>query len=97
MMKEEFEDIIQRTISNEDYAVVEQVYAFHPSISETTGKAEIAAIYNLPGGMRVIRDMVPTAEKARDIEDCMIATKQRIREQEDLKAELIQQMERLRH
>ena len=54
-------------ISNEDYQTIEMVYAFHPAISETAGKMQIAQIYAY-GGMSVIKDMVPTAVKARRIE-----------------------------
>lgn len=54
-------------ISNEDYPTIEMVYTYHPAISETNGKTQIAGIY-MYGGMSVIRDMVPTAAKARRIE-----------------------------
>ena len=75
-------------ISDEDYQTIELVYTFHPAIGETTGKMQIAHIY-MYGGMGVIRDMVPTAVKARRIETEL----QRLRaEEHNLKAEL----ERLR-
>ncbi len=70
MNKQEFlEKAGLTSIPNAEYEIIEQVYAHHPSISSVNGKSEIAAIYNLPGGMRIIRDMLPTAIKAREIED----------------------------
>lgn len=75
-------------ISNEDYLTIETVYTYHPAISEVTGKIQIATIYAY-GGMAVIKDMIPTAVKARRIE----AELQEIRAKEhNLRAEL----ERLR-
>ena len=77
MMKSEFEakiadllvgDQTAPAVSDENYKIIEKVYNFHPSISETEGKKQIAYLY-INFGMRVIRDMVPTAEKAEELED----------------------------
>ena len=56
-------------ISAEDYAIVEFVYTWHPSIPAVGGKNTIAALYVL-GGMCLIMDMVGTAKHAeqRDAE-----------------------------
>lgn len=54
------------TITDEDYKVVEYVYNFHPAINEVVGKDQIAELW-AHFGMRVIRDMVPTAEKAEKL------------------------------
>ena len=62
MTKQEFENWIDGTVTPEDYAIIETVYTFHPSISNVNGKREISKIYGLPGGMRIIRDMLPTAK-----------------------------------
>lgn len=56
MMKVEFEKRIGASISHEDYAIVEHVYMWHPSIPNVGGKDKIADLY-LIGGMDVIRDM----------------------------------------
>ncbi|MEG2621384.1 MAG: hypothetical protein RSC06_00665 [Clostridia bacterium] len=72
MTKQEFCErakIEEKDLSSEDYAVIEKVYATHPVIDPVKGKDQIAAIFNLTGGMRIIRDMVPTAEEAASIED----------------------------
>ena len=48
-------------VSNTDYALIERVYTFHPAISETEGKRQIAELY-VNFGMVLIMDMVPRAE-----------------------------------
>lgn len=53
MTREEFENKLEergvnvrmQCISNEEYALIEKVYQFHPSISETEGKNEIADLF----------------------------------------------------
>ena len=68
MSREEFEAKLGREINPAEYKDIEFVYNFHPSISETDGKKQIADLYKL-GGIRLIRDMIPTARKAQEIED----------------------------
>ena len=74
MTKEEFTDRVKMikgqdaTVSDEDYKVIEYVYNFYPTISETNGKFQIASIY-VYGGMTVINDMLPRAKKALEIEE----------------------------
>lgn len=69
MTKQEFESAlhayrnIKEAISPQDYALIEKVYAFHPSISETDGKAQVAMLY-AEFGIRVFKDMEATADKA---------------------------------
>lgn len=48
-------------VSDTDYALVERVYTFHPAISETEGKRQIAELY-VNFGMVLIMDMLPRAE-----------------------------------
>lgn len=48
-------------IADSDYSVIERVYSFHPSISETDGKVEIAELY-ARFGWAVIMDMKPRAD-----------------------------------
>lgn len=55
------------SLSDEDYAVIEFVYTWHPSISETNGKKEIALLYAM-FGMRIIYDMLPSARRAEQFE-----------------------------
>ena len=49
-------------INNENFAVVEYVYNWHPSISESHGKDQIVMLY-CTFGMNIIKDMYPRAEK----------------------------------
>ncbi len=67
-MKHEFEARIKATVSAEDYAVIERVYAFHPIIDEVDGKDQIAQLYKL-GGMALINDMVSRAEEAQQLKN----------------------------
>ena len=83
MMKHEFCErakINEADLNDEDYSVIEFVYARHPIIDCHKGKQQIADIYNLPGGMRIIRDMVATATKAEEITNRMIAINRQIDE-----------------
>ena len=61
MSKDEFVELAGikwDDISEEDYELVEYVYARHPAINS---KQDIANLYNMPNGMMIIRDMVETA------------------------------------
>lgn len=61
MTKEEFlKETGMEDISGSHFEEINYVYAFHPSISETEGKKQIAQIY-LSGGMAAIRDMTKRA------------------------------------
>lgn len=71
MTKQEFEDLIGKKVTIDEYNLIELVYTFHPSISEIDGKQQIALLYNT-FGMRVIRDMEGTARKAQVLEEAII-------------------------
>ena len=75
-------------LTNEEYLTIEMVYTYHPVIRDSCGKKQIAHIYAY-GGMAVIRDMVPTAAKARQIEV-------QLREVQAQKRNLVAQLEELR-
>lgn len=45
MQKQEFEERIERTVTDEQYKVIEEVYMWHPSILNTSGKDEVAELY----------------------------------------------------
>lgn len=68
MTREEFENnCIQvkpqdnKRPTDEEYKLIEYVYTFHPAISETEGKKQIAYLY-MNFGMSIIRDMKARAE-----------------------------------
>ena len=52
-------------ISEEDYELVEYVYARHPSINS---KQDIVNLWKLPNSMMIIRDMVETATLYEQLE-----------------------------
>ncbi len=89
MTKAEFEGKLGKKVSEKDYSVIEYVYNFHPSISNTEGKTQIAELYKL-GGMRLIRDMVQTATQAEALEN-------KIRETNAYLADLKMQYEKLQY
>lgn len=65
--------------TDEEYAVVELVYTFHPAISETEGKKQIADIV-CKYGMSVIYDMKPRAEKAAELNSQLREARHRVSE-----------------
>lgn len=71
MMKHEFEEKLGNQVTEKEYKDIEFVYTFHPSVSNTEGKKQIAELYKI-GGIRLIRDMIPTAKKAQILEEKII-------------------------
>lgn len=72
MNKQEFAvlaKIKEEDINDEDYSVIEFVYARHPAIKS---KQDIVNIWKLPNGMMIIRDMVETSKTYEMIEREMI-------------------------
>jgi len=84
----EFNNLSTKKCTNTQYACIEKVYVFHPCISETQGKKQIAELYD-KFGMRLILDMLPTAEKAAELE------KEILQKQNELN-ELAAEMKRLK-
>lgn len=88
MTKQEFEKLCGQSVTALDYDTIEKVYTFHPSISERRGKQEIVDIY-LRFGMRLIRDMLPTANEAerleREIQTKRIELEEAMREYKEFK------------
>lgn len=87
MTQQEFRALAKRDFTDDMYAEIETVYAFHPSISEVGGKKQIADLYNT-FGMRVIRDMLPTAIRARDYEARIAQKRHELRELQEAYNEL---------
>lgn len=63
----EFKERTSRPVSSIDYAIIEKVYNYHPCIDAVKGKDQIANLYET-FGMRIIKDMLPTAERAAELE-----------------------------
>lgn len=72
MTKHEFEEWLGSQVTESEYKDIEFVYTFHPSISNTEGKTQIAQLYKI-GGMRLIKDMLPTARKAQELDNKIMA------------------------
>jgi len=66
-MKNEFEVLVNKPISDEEYSTIEYVYTWYPTISETGGKDQIAMLYTL-FGMPLIEDMVDRAGKMEKLD-----------------------------
>lgn len=62
MQKQEFEERIERTVTDEQYKVIEEVYMWHPSIRNTSGKDEVAELYK-SFGMTIFHDMLMSSLK----------------------------------
>lgn len=74
MTKEEFKKHLEdyapgnmRKFTDADYALIEYVYTYHPTISNVGGKKQIAVIFQ-EGGMSVIRDMKRRAQGTEVLE-----------------------------
>ena len=67
MQKREFEEMIEHPVSDAEYRVIETVYQWHPSVKEVSGKEEVAELYK-SFGMAIFHDMLPRAEKNRELE-----------------------------
>lgn len=65
--------------TNSEFEKIEHVYASHPSINESghEGQEQIARLYS-EFGMRIIRDMTPTAEKAEQLRTELISARNRV-------------------
>lgn len=84
MMKEEFEKLVGHSVTEKDYELIQFVYTWHPSISETEGKKQIAELYKT-GGILVIDAMKEAAQHSmrldnelRELERKTNAVKERI-------------------
>lgn len=66
MMKDEFEKLIGKTVSDDDYDIIENVYTWHPNIGNANGKQQIASIYQ-QFGMPIIISMNEAAEFAKEL------------------------------
>lgn len=67
MMKAEFEAMAGKSVTDEEYKVIEAVYTWHPVINDTTGKDQMKTLYT-QFGFGVIRGMLPVAEKMEKLD-----------------------------
>lgn len=64
MTKQEFEALYKYPVTDKDYAVIETVYMWHPAARE---KEDIAKLWHL-GGIGLMMDMLPRANRLKDID-----------------------------
>ncbi len=67
MTKQEFEERAGGEVSASQYAIIEEVYTYHPCIKNVEGKEQVATLYKF-FGMRLIYDMLPTAREAKRLD-----------------------------
>ena len=79
MTKQEFESRLEdgKTVTGEQYKVIEYVYMYHPAIDAVRGKDQIAILYDM-FGMTVIKDMYPRAAKAEKMEKAIAAARSKV-------------------
>lgn len=79
MTKQEFEVLLtgEKTVTDEQYKVIEYVYTYYPAISDITGKDQIALLYDV-FGMTIIKDMYPRAHRADVLEKELRAARTRL-------------------
>lgn len=95
MTREEFAKHVQAQrpeltgqVSDREWKLIERVYTFHPAISETDGKRQVALLY-VEFGIRIFVDMSETAQSMEII-------KQEIREAKSRYDELIKKAEQIK-
>ncbi len=54
--------------TDQEYGIIEMVYTFYPTVSNTDGKCQVAWLYRM-FGMSIFYDMLPRARMARAKED----------------------------
>lgn len=74
MQKREFEERVGQAVPDTEYKVIETVYQWHPSIQETSGKEDVAGLYR-GFGIAIFHDMLPRAEKYRELEKQLLHAK----------------------
>lgn len=64
MLQQEFEERIGQAITWEDYQIIDTVYSWYP---EDMSKDQMAELWKI-GGMRLIKDLYPTAARMMDLD-----------------------------
>lgn len=64
MLQQEFEERIGQAVTWEDYQIIDTVYSWYP---EDMSKDQMAELWKI-GGMRLIKDLYPTAARMMDIQ-----------------------------
>ena len=87
MRKEEFEKRAGQPVSDADYRIIDKVYQYHPAVSESSGKDEVAELYK-SFGMVIFYDMFPRAEKNCSLKKRLRRTQEEVKQIMEEMAEL---------
>ena len=71
MTKTEFEKLLGPTTqfpTQQEYDIIEKVYTWHPSISNTKGKKQVAMLYD-NFGITIFYDMLGRSEKVMELKE----------------------------
>jgi len=75
--KQEFETLAGHQLNEDDYAIVEKVYAFYPGMPDVDGKKVAAQLYR-QFGMTIFLDMHERASKIAEIENSIQTQKRQL-------------------
>ena len=79
MLHEDFETMIDRQVSVDQYNLVNHVYMYHPA---GFSKENIADLWKM-GGQELFRELTPAADKLYELETNVLALKSQIKAAEE--------------
>jgi hypothetical protein len=77
MTKQEFESLTGQQLNDDDYGIVETVYAFYPGIPDVDGKKLVAQLYK-QFGLTIFQDMYERANKISELESAIREKKRQL-------------------
>lgn len=84
MEKRKFEQMVNTSISNENYNIINTVSQFHPVISDNEEVVELYKNF----GMLIFFDMFPRAEMCRKVEEQYRHEKEQVKRLEETRVEI---------
>jgi hypothetical protein len=67
MNRQEFEKVTQYVPTEEEWAIIQTVYNYHPIVPEGSGKTRLVVLWEM-GGMGLIRELEHTAREVEALE-----------------------------
>jgi hypothetical protein len=92
ILESNYTSIADLCLNEEQWAIIQTVYMYHPSIPTKIGKRKIAELY-LDFGMCVINDMYSRAIKLRDLDNIIYQRRSQINKLEQEILEIQQDIE----
>ncbi len=77
MTKQEFETLTGQQLNDDDYGIIETVYAFYPGIPDVDGKKLVAQFYK-QFGLTIFQDMYERANKISELESVIREKKRQL-------------------